>query len=331
MKISVNNLLVSSVVLASLTACGQVLDSVGKSDADYATTQEPQELIDINVNVEEDGATGFALAAASEFSISLEGCASGYTSTASQLQDRLNVYKFDRGCLAKLTSLKYNGITYTPSADAKFTTWAAGDAATFSDGGTNQIKVVVSAQLSNPVGLTDTVAYSFTEIVAGSGQVFSTSAVGAPKSMSVGGQAAPSFIVKTLAYTGMTSTGAGEFSFNMECTQASTGSGLDQVCNDLKASQLKYVLIKDETSGVLTAAQASALFVAAGTSVGVAEVRAQGTAGLTNGGFATTGLVGPAQMHANPNMILVVEGAGTSYLYFNVDVSTISQATDIAP
>lgn len=39
----------------------------------------------------------FALASATTFDISLEGCATGYTSTADENSTALQVYKFDRG------------------------------------------------------------------------------------------------------------------------------------------------------------------------------------------------------------------------------------------
>ena len=48
-----------------------------------------------------------------------------------------------------------------------------------------------------------------------------------------------------------------------------------------------------------------------------------------NGGFNTkvgaSVLTGPDQMHLNPNMMMVLEAADTSYLYINVDVTVLTQ------
>ncbi len=338
MKLSLNQILVNTVILTTLTACGQVLDNVGitSKDSDPAAATVEQELVDIDVNVSDGGEAGFALAAASKYTISLQGCASGFTSTATEIKSVLNVYKFDRGCLAKLTSLEYSGITYAPSSGSPFTTWQPSDAAIYTNSGnTSQIRVTVTAQLGNPVGTSDTIGYSFTEITAGTDQVFSQNTVGAPKTMIVGGQAAPAFLVKSLSFTGINAQGAGAFGFSMECTTPFvTGTtGLNSTCNDLKLSQLKYALVKDTFGGVLTAAQASAIFATGSTAAvnSITAASAPGANSMANGGFLTATLNGPDAMHTNPNMLLVIEGAGTSYLYFNVDVSTISQNDTLAP
>ena len=325
MKLTFGKILCAGLASTFIVACGPVLESVGLESDDEKAAVADAELLSLDVNVEEE-AQGFALAAASKFNISLGGCASGYTAEANETKVALNVYRFDRGCLAKLTSLEYGGIVYLPSAGIPFTTWLPGDSAIFTDGGSNSIRVIVSAQLSNPVVAADTVAYSFTEIVQGSGQVFEKNVVGSGKTMSVDGQAAPAFQVKSLSFAGITSAGAGEFSFTFECTQALTGSGVDSICKDLKLSQLKYILVKDTFDGTLNSTQAAALFASGGSSITLSEVLAAGSGGTANGGFASQTLAGPEQMHLNPNMILVIEGAAASYLYFNVDVSTLSQS-----
>ena len=325
MKLAFGKVVCASLALTVIAACGPVLESVGLESDDEKTVASETELLSLDVNVETQ-AQAFALAAATKFNISLGACASGYTAEANETKAALNVYRFDRGCLAKLTSLEYGGIVYLPSAGVPFTTWLPGDSAIFTDGGSNSIRVTVAAQLSNPVGTLDTVAYSFTEIAQGTDQVLEKNVVGSGKTMSVEGQAAPSFQVKSLSFTGITVAGAGQFSFSLECTQALTGSGVDSICKDLKLSQLKYILVKDTYSGTLNSTQAAALFASGSSSIALSEVRAAGSGGMANGGFASQTLVGPDQMHLNPNMILVIEGAAASYLYFNVDVSTLSQS-----
>lgn len=326
MKVIFAKIMSFGMAAAALTACGPALESIGIGSSDKQPAAAEAELITIDVGVEAQAQTGFALAAASKFNISLEGCASGYTSLATETKVALNVYRFDRNCLAKLTSMEYGGIVYTPSAGVAFTTWQTGDAAVFTDGGSNNIRVTVSSQLGNPVGATDTVAYSFTEIALGTNQVFAKNVVGSGKTLSVGGQSAPALQVKSLSFSGITATGAGQFGFALECIQVLSGSGVDSICKDLKLSQLKYVLVKDTFNGVLSASAAAALFTGASSTVALAEVIAPASGGLANGGFASKTLAGPDQMHLNPNMLLVIEGAGLSYLYFNVDVSVLTQA-----
>lgn len=59
-----SQLALSTAVLVSLTACGQILNSVGKSDNNKASTKETKELVNIGINVDENSPTGFAHAAA---------------------------------------------------------------------------------------------------------------------------------------------------------------------------------------------------------------------------------------------------------------------------
>lgn len=314
----------------SINACGPVLETVGiSSGSDKETAETESELIAIEVSVDEGEDTAFRLAAASKFQIDLEGCASGYTSSMDELSPGLNVYKFDRNCKARLVSLEYSGISYTVG-NVPFSTLNVGDEAEFVDAsGNNRLRIAVTAQLSNPVAVTDTVAFAFVEVAAGADKVYGKNEVATRKTMSVGGQEAPSFDVKALYFDSITESGAGEFRFDLECLSAMSGSGLSSLCNDLTLSQLKYVLVEDIYDGDIDATEAAALFASAGSSVAVDEVISAGSGGLANGGFATGSLVGPDQMHLNPNMLLVIQGAGTSYLYFNVDVTTISASDSL--
>jgi len=274
----------------------------------------------------------FNLADASAFNISLGGCASGLTGTATQANPSLKVYKFDQNCLAKLTSFQVNGSTFVPSAADPFTTWIAGDIATFEDSldPANKVRVVVSNQLASPIAGTENIAYTFSQISAGSDQTFAQNVVSAPHAISVSGVGAPAFKVKELSFVGMTAQGAGQFQFKLECDSNLSGSGATLACQDNLLSSIKYKIVKDTYGGTLDVATAASLFPTGAIPIDPTEIISVGDASLPKGGFMTPiasdpdVLTGPNQIHINPNMILVIEGSGTSYTYFNVDVSTIT-------
>jgi hypothetical protein len=122
--------------------------------------------------------------------------------------------------------------------------------------------------------------------------------------------------------TGMTTGGAGEFSFKVECLTASTGTAPALKCGANDIVGLKYRLIPDGApyNGALTYSQAAALFSGAESTVGTGDIFATG-----NGGF-NAAVTGPNAMHNNPNMLFIVQsgGASGSYKYFNVDVTKLT-------
>lgn len=286
-------------------------------------------LLSIPVTLAKKGRTSLSLANATSYTIELAACASQYHSTATETSSNLQVYSFDRGCLAKLTQFSINGFTYTPVTGSNFTTWQANDTALFevSSDPTNQLSVKVISTLSDPVQATDAVAYQFSDIVKGSDETLGKVDVGDAHTMSVSGQAAPSFTIHSVEMVGITSPGgAGQFDFVLECTSNITGAGNTTACLDSLYVDLKYKLVKDTYGSTLNYAQAQSLFSSGTSSVDPAtDTVAVGAGGTTHGGFNTVTLDGPDQIHNNPNMILVIEVAGLSYLYFNVDITTLTQ------
>lgn len=330
MKIALVQGTVALNLVLTAVACGPKLESVSTGKNEAGTPDGRRETVTIGVSVDE-GAAAFALASATSYSMALEGCASGLSySNISQANPNVDVYKYDQNCVIKLNGFSINGINYVPSASDPFTSWAAGDIATFEESGnsTNSLRVVVGSQLGNPIAGTESVAYTFSQIVAGSDSTFAKSAVGANHALSVSGQDATPMTVAALNFIGMTAAGAGQFQFTLDCNENVSGTAPALSCAGTSLSDLKYKLVKDTYSGTLTLAQAAALFDGSELSIADADKLAVGAGGAAHGGFVTKGgasaLTGPDQMHANPNMLLVIQVAGVSYRYFNVDVTTLT-------
>jgi len=262
------------------------------------------------------------------YSIGLVGCATGYTSTATLASPNLQVYKQDKSCLAELNSVTYNGSAFTPKAGAGFTTWLAGDTATFSATGMPDISVKVLAQLSSPILSADTVSYQFYVITQGTTNTVANTVVGEAHSMSVVGQDPPDYDISVVTFGGVSvSGGSGLFTFKMGChTAAVTGTSPNNICTNVPLTQIKYKLVQDTYSGVLTIQQAQTIMSAGTSSVldTTDYIAPSGTA-PTNGGFVTGQLTGPSQMSVNPNMLLVLQSNGLSYEYWKVQVQALVQ------
>lgn len=293
----------------------------GSSDDDNGSSSGSSqgELITIPVDVADQDA-GFALAPATDFSILVEGCVSKQTDTATAADPDINVFKFDQGCRAKLTTFVTNGLTYIPTAGDPFTTWLAGDTATFEDQANpaNLIAVSVTSTLDDPISGTEAVQYGFSQITAGIDQAVSASAVSDSHNFSVEGQAAPDFTITNVSFVGITGTGAGQFVFDLQCNLGQTAGTTTAVnCGDVSLADLDYKLIKDTFGSTMDISQAATIFATAGTSIQDTDV--------TNGiGFGTATLDGPDEIALNSNMILIIRAGGASFQYFNVDVSAIN-------
>lgn len=318
--------------LLLVVGCGNPkVDDVSPTDGSQ-TSDQVEEKITIDLLVAEKAKSLSLTADATAFSISLEGCASGYTSTATEVSTGLQVYKFDQNCLAKLTTFTVGGIVYVPTAATPFSTWLAGDTATFEDQSdpTNLINVTVVSQLDNPISGTEPVTYAYSQVSQGADENIADSVVGDSHVLSVGGLEAPSFTIAGVTFNGITATGGGQFVFTLECTANITGAAATTACLESNFTDLKYKLVADTYGSTLTYADAQSIFASGPISIDTAtDVVAIGAGGTVNGGFVTKSdasiLTGPDQMHLNPNMILVVEVAGTSYTYYNIDVTTLTQ------
>lgn len=289
-------------------------------------SQDEGELVSIPVTLTNPTSLGFSLAAATTFDISLEGCATGYTSTADENSTALEVYKYDRGCKAKLTGFTYGGRTYIPTLTDPFTTWDANDTATFDEAGfpgTNAVTVKVVSQLADPISGTEAIVYQFSELIKAGTSTIAESVLGDSHSMTVGSQDPPSFTIKSIAFVGVNANGGGQFDFVLECT---ADIGVGNACAGVNFSDTTYKLVEDTYSSTMVIGDADALFPAGESTITLPADRvAPGASGTTFGGFQTTTLDGPDQMALNPNMILILQSGDMSYQYFNIDVSTLTQ------
>lgn len=283
------------------------------------------QLVTIPVQILDNASSGFSLAAASAYTVSLDGCATGYTSTADESSTALQAYKFDRGCKAKLTTATIGGLVMIPTAGDPFTTWVAGDTAIFDEvgePGTNAVLVRVVSTLADPVAGTEAVVYEFSEIILGADEGILAATVSDAHSMTVASQPPPSFTIDAVAFVGVTAGGAGQFELTLECTSS---IGVSDDCEGVDMADITYKLVQDTYGGTLTLAQADALFPAGETVVAMPADRDAPGAVNPNGGFHSTTIDGPNAMATNPNMIFIMQAADTSYQYFNVDVATLTQ------
>src|SRR5690606_34697779 len=140
--------------------------------------------ISIPTRLENASGTFLALTdPADDFVIELVDCLSGHSATVTKANVAgLEVYRYDRECLAKLNEFTYGGKVYKPTATDPFTTWQAGDTALFDEDGepgTNPLQVIVLSTLSDPVSGTDVISYGFSEIATGQAREILWTTVGA--------------------------------------------------------------------------------------------------------------------------------------------------------
>jgi hypothetical protein len=311
--------------------CSAALDMRhGGNRRDEVKPTPVQEQVQVALSLHGSAGSGLQLTDAASFRMALDGCSSGLAypeiTTAT-----IAVYKNDVDCKVKLLSFVLNGVTWVAGNAAPFSTWAPGDTAQFVNQADASMttKVVVQSQLNSPISGSESVSYAFTQSLVGGGETIAPDAVAAGHTLSVSGQDAPQFTISSIRWAGMTAAGAGQFVFTLDCMAAVSGSGESEACSGLRLSDVKYKLVQDTYGGSLTLEQAGDIFAAGGAnSVDVADRLAAGAGGTVNGGFVTASgsdvLTGPGQMHANPNMLLVIQAANVSYRHFNIDVSTLS-------
>jgi hypothetical protein len=301
------------------TPTGGILGSAGGTSVGDLVTV-PVTLID------RTEANGFSLASATAYSISMDSCASGQTGTATDASTGgLDVYLYDRGCLAKLTTFTFAANVLIPTVADPFTTWAQGDTAVFdvSGGdGTLAMSVSVVSTLADPVTGAEVVSYQFSEMSKGADKSILEATVGTTHTLTVGSQDPPNYTISLVSFLSTTVNGAGQFTFKLNC---GVDLGATTTCDSLAFADTKYMLVEDTyTLNTMTIGDAVALDW---TNDGVTVVNALDNTDVdsTNGGFLTATVDGPDAMGTNPNMMLIIEADGVSYTYFNIDVSTLSQ------
>jgi hypothetical protein len=257
------------------------------------------------------------------FTVQLAGCRSGYSAAVTQADaDGLEVYAFDRGCLAKLTQLTVAGTDYFPTAPDPFTTWQTGDIAVFDEAGepgTAPLTVIVDSTLGDPVTGADAIRYQYADIVRTSDRSIMRSTIGTSGKYKAGVNVEPSFTVRSIELVGLSAVEGGRFKFVLECT---TDIGATIECETVSFTDIDYKIVKDTFGSSPSAADCDAAFATAGASITLPKDRvAPMSQGTTRGGFVTATLDGPADFALNPNALLIIRSYGASYQYFNVDVA----------
>ena len=320
-----------SIILISLfcKSCGSNKKSenqdtppaIQKNSANQASTT-----IDVPIYLEEKP-MALHLASAQSFSMSIGGCISGHTAKIQESSTTFKAYLGDQGCLVKLESFTTATGTWTMSSSDPFTDYLEGDVAIF-EGSTSRevsLRVEVIHQLSSPIKKSDKVTYSFTQLSDRGTQPISQDILTKSHSLSVEGWGAPTLSINNISFLGLTEDGAGRFKFQMACNTPIQGSTADALCGEFQLQQINYVLVQDTYDGYLSLEDAQHIFASTTKRVNDKDVITVDTEGILNGGFNTKALAGPASMHDNPNMILIFSGLKKSFLYYNVDVSILSQ------
>jgi hypothetical protein len=296
---------------AAVIGCGIDLMESNKSE-----TTEPEEPGMVAIPLEVVDKTALSLTSASAFSMDLTGCASGYTFTATEANASVNVYKYDRGCLLKLKSLTVGGVVYNSSnpGAADFTNWEMEDIAIFTSDGGSSIAIGVVSQLGDPISGTEAVSYTFAMVTSGSDETIADTDVGDGHAISVDGHPAPPVTISSVAFSDIASSGAGQFSFNLECVSTISGDN----CDGIDMTEWEYALVDDTYSSSPTALDLVELsYIDGGATV-------DSSIG-SFGGVISPSMYGPEEIHNNPNMILIIRNE-ISYKFFNVDVTVVSNS-----
>ena len=265
--------------------------------------------------------------AVDSYAITLGSCSSGL-SGANSAAGFLNVYLHDTHCLGKLTSFVLHGQTYLPSGSGSvpFSTWLAGDTATFvGSGSSDLIYVTAVSQLSSPILTTDVVSYSYSANKSGTNSA--TATVSNSQTIGASGIDAPNFSLSSSnaifngIITSGTQAGYGRFTFKLTCASGAMTAGANASYNsfcptvtaggtlaggaagtDIGAN-FSYVLIADPNgNGTLTIAQAASAFSGSSSTINLATDILSGSTG-----FTTNSMTGPGPLAANIKLILVLQ------------------------
>jgi hypothetical protein len=267
--------------------------------------------------------------AVDDFKIVLEGCASGRHSIASAAHPTLEAYKGDVGCLAKLVSLTLGGISYQQDPADPFDTYGVGDKAGWvAEGAAPYLVAVVTSQFADSIIDERPISYELTGLSKGNDSTIGGATIGSSHQIQIKSTPVPQFLMRKVAFGGVDNKGAGKFVFSLECERPLVQSGAEVLCGNLPLSRIRYQLLKDTFGSVLNQDQALEACKTAKQQVDGADVIQSGQADMANGGFVTKSdksmLQGPAQMHLNPEMVLLLSVDCLSFQYFNIDVNVLT-------
>jgi len=275
-----------------------------------------------------------------QYTVNLSDCSSGLSGVNESTGD-IHVHVGDTSCLGKLSSFTLQGVEYLPSGigSVPFTKWIEGDTAVYV-GSDNRVNVTVAHQLSSPITATDFVKYNF--------EIIHERNKNSTGGVTVEGLDAPNFKITKSGLIDMVSSGAGLFTFELECVTGPMTPGVNEACNsfcpDVVAggtlqngasgvdlnNGFSYKLIADPMNGgvggTLTFEQAQAAFIAGGDTQSLkTKILSDST------GFQTIVLEGSGPLAKSPKMILILQAKSlnpkfssdpthSSFQYFPINV-----------
>lgn len=276
------------------------------------------ETIEVPIDIAED--SKLSLAAATEFRMSLVGCASGHSlNSIDESIASISVYKGDTDCLVKLDSFKTStGVTYTPMGRLLASAFSEGSTIAFwsSVDPSEKAFVTVASQLSSPIASDDRISFTFVRMSKGEQKSVSTE--GNVGTLEVAGDEAPKFQILTSSMVSISSDGYGMFEFTLECEELIKVD----MCGNSSFSELSYLLVAldDTTKFVeLSLTQANTYFAESTTSIQNVNAFDLTTG---NGGFKTHALKGPSPLSDKNDMLFILRSNG-SYRYYIIDVNHI--------
>jgi hypothetical protein len=226
------------------------------------------------------------------------------------------------GCRVAIAELRMGDRTFHSSDPNP--EWKTGDVLHFKadDGSLESLDVHVDHQLSSTPSLTENVHFTISRSDAAQGHGGRTLLAAG-----VEGHQAPSFRIRKTEFVGLTAEGAGQFVFHLDCLKTlRTADGESPSCNGMPLGSIEYLLVRDDYDSNLSFEDAETLFAShpsqrVDEKLDLEPFRAERK---QSGGFVTQRgedvLEGPERIHDNPHMLLILQGPGPSYQYFNVDV-----------
>ena len=142
----------------------------------------------------------------------------------------------------------------------------------------------MDSQLDDPISGTESVSYTFSQVLEGADETIADSVVTDSHSISVTGGAAPPVTIHGLAFSDINSDGAGAFSFDLKCDATISSNS----CSGQDMTTWDFALVADTYSDTLTASELAALTY---SDIG-SNVVAAGPMG-TEGGITTAVIYGP--------------------------------------
>lgn len=262
------------------------------------------------LNLEGGGSSDLGLVStATDLYVTVSGCASGYTlPTEFKITSGVvNLYKGDQNCLVKLTKFTLGTDVYsaTGSGTVAFTTWLAGNVATFlgTASGTDLIKVFVISQVTQGgVTTSDTISYAFTDIASGATNNVTQANVSTAVPLSASGKQAPNYSIFQARYLTTNSNGSASMSLTVACGSNVTGSSGAYTCpnsdgsGDVQTTHISYIMIPDAYSAcagsptALTVAQANSFFASPPSGTSVYTIT-DGDSAQTAGGVGAAGQI----------------------------------------